>query len=229
VFVVDYGNDRIQLFDALGTFVATWGSTGSGPGQFDLPISAAVAPNGDLYVSDEVNQRIQRFRRTEPETTIDGPTGTIADPTPDIEFASSVPGSTFECRVLGMWPGWQPCTSPWSTPPLEDGLNIVRVRATDPHGLTDPTPAEVDFRVDTTAPATTIKRVRVKGRKATATFSASERDSTFECKLDRAKWTQCSSPYKTGKLKRGKHTLRVRATDSVGNRGTPAAKRFRVK
>jgi hypothetical protein len=35
VYLADTFNDRIQKFDASGTFLATWGSSGSGNGQFN--------------------------------------------------------------------------------------------------------------------------------------------------------------------------------------------------
>src|SRR5262249_50702417 len=37
VYVADTGNHRIQKFDASGTFLTTWGSSGSGNGQFSFP------------------------------------------------------------------------------------------------------------------------------------------------------------------------------------------------
>ena len=32
VYVADQGNNRIQKFDSIGKFIATWGSSGSGNG-----------------------------------------------------------------------------------------------------------------------------------------------------------------------------------------------------
>ncbi len=42
-------------------FVRTWGSFGAANGQFDDPKGIAVAPNGDVYVADDRNDRIQFF------------------------------------------------------------------------------------------------------------------------------------------------------------------------
>jgi hypothetical protein len=39
----------------------TWGSPGTGNGQFSEPSDAAVAPNGDVYIADRGNHRIQYF------------------------------------------------------------------------------------------------------------------------------------------------------------------------
>ncbi|MGA1842481.1 MAG: 6-bladed beta-propeller [bacterium] len=62
VYVSDYGNHRIQVFDSNGTFINTWGSKGDADGQFYFPFSIAVDnTNGDIYVADGGNHRIQVF------------------------------------------------------------------------------------------------------------------------------------------------------------------------
>ncbi len=43
------------------TATAAYGSAGSGPGQFDQPKGIAVAPNGNLYVADSQNDRIEEL------------------------------------------------------------------------------------------------------------------------------------------------------------------------
>lgn len=85
---------------------------------------------------------------------------------------------------------------------------------------------------DTTAPETTINKAKIitdKG-KAKFTFSSTEAGSTFECKLDKAKYSACRSPKGYKKLDAGKHKFRVRAMDAVGNADqTPAKEKFKVK
>ena len=61
VYVTDYGNDRIQKFDANGIFVAKWGSYGTTNGQFSGPTGVAAGAGGSIYVADVNNSRIQRF------------------------------------------------------------------------------------------------------------------------------------------------------------------------
>jgi hypothetical protein len=46
---------------APGTFLLKWGSRGSGDGQFDGPKAIAVDVNGNVYVADAENHRIQKF------------------------------------------------------------------------------------------------------------------------------------------------------------------------
>lgn len=66
-------------------------------------------------------------------------------------------------------------------------------------------------------------------RKATFRFSASEGQSSFQCRLDRKRWQRCHSP-RTVRVRPGKHLFRVRAIDRFGNADpTPARFGWRVK
>ncbi len=83
---------------------------------------------------------------TPPNTTItSGPSGETNNPTPVFTFTSSEPGSSFKCRV-DLSP-YATCTSPKTTMRLADGSHAFRVRATDPAGNVDPTPASRSFAV----------------------------------------------------------------------------------
>ena len=72
LFVLDAGNDRIQVFDPDRKFVTEWGQRGDGPGEFtfgsavrtepeDFSGSVVVDGEGFIYVADVLNQRIQKF------------------------------------------------------------------------------------------------------------------------------------------------------------------------
>ena len=56
-----YGNSRVVEFDRKGQFLATWGTNGSGPGQFKVPHGVAVDASRRIYVADRDNARIQVF------------------------------------------------------------------------------------------------------------------------------------------------------------------------
>jgi len=56
-----YGNSRVHRFAADGTLITSWGSPGSGPGEFNLPHGIAVDRSGRVYVADRENSRIQIF------------------------------------------------------------------------------------------------------------------------------------------------------------------------
>ncbi len=51
----------VLKFDRDGDFIKSWGSTGKGPGQFDLPHSLVFDRAGLLYIADRNNARIQVF------------------------------------------------------------------------------------------------------------------------------------------------------------------------
>jgi len=53
--------NRVQVFTAEGKYLRSWGSTGSEPGQFNLPIGITVAPDQSVWVADTYNSRLQRF------------------------------------------------------------------------------------------------------------------------------------------------------------------------
>ncbi|MFQ5764357.1 MAG: NHL repeat-containing protein [Rhodospirillales bacterium] len=62
LYVPEYFNDRIQVFGLDGTPRRIIGGAGEGPGRFRAPGGVAVAPDGDLFVVDFYNQRVQRLR-----------------------------------------------------------------------------------------------------------------------------------------------------------------------
>ena len=59
VFVADWRNHRVAVFSQDGKFICTIGSKGTGPRQFTCPTSVAISPDGELYVSDCHNGRVQ--------------------------------------------------------------------------------------------------------------------------------------------------------------------------
>src|SRR5215203_3642076 len=79
---------------------------------------------------------------------------------------------------------------------------------------------------DTTPPDTVINSGpsgTIKTTDTRFTFSSTEANSKFECSLDGADFSACSSPKQYTGLANGSHTFKVRATDAAGNTDqTPA-------
>ena len=62
IFVSDgYNNKRVVKFDRNGNFLKAFGSRGHGPGQFEDVHTIQVDHQGNVYVGDRSNKRIQVF------------------------------------------------------------------------------------------------------------------------------------------------------------------------
>jgi NHL repeat-containing protein len=55
------GNARVAKFDKDGHFIKSWGARGSEPGQFNSLHGIALDAQGNVYVADAGNKRIQIF------------------------------------------------------------------------------------------------------------------------------------------------------------------------
>lgn len=62
LYVADTNNNRIDEFNpSTGAFLGSWGSKGSGNGQFINPQGIVVDHSGNIYVNDYGNDRIEVF------------------------------------------------------------------------------------------------------------------------------------------------------------------------
>ena len=61
ILVVENGGNRVSIFSSKGEQIRSFGSRGSGNGQFISPRGIAVDDNGDILVADAENYRIQKF------------------------------------------------------------------------------------------------------------------------------------------------------------------------
>jgi hypothetical protein len=171
-------------------------------------------------------KRTVTIDNTAPQTSIaSGPANPTNATSATFSFTASEVGSSFECRLDGG--AWTACVSPRSYAGLGEGAHGFEVRATDPVGNTDATPATRAWVVDLTAPETAIGSAPASPTNATSatfSFTSTESGSTFECRLDGGAWAGCASPRSYSALADGSHGFEVRATDPAGNvDGSPAA------
>jgi DNA-binding beta-propeller fold protein YncE len=62
VFIADgYCNARVLVYDRSGRRIRQWGRKGAGPGEFDVAHGIAMSPEGNVYVADRENGRVQWF------------------------------------------------------------------------------------------------------------------------------------------------------------------------
>jgi DNA-binding beta-propeller fold protein YncE len=69
-FLLNMGNNRIQVFTSDGTYLSQFGSSGNGNGQFSSPWRLAFDNNGNLYVVEMGNNRVQKFNPTYTAPTV---------------------------------------------------------------------------------------------------------------------------------------------------------------
>ncbi len=63
VYVTDTLNARVEIFDAEGQFISTFGKRGDGAGEFERPKGIAVDGDGHIWVVDSAQDRIKVFNR----------------------------------------------------------------------------------------------------------------------------------------------------------------------
>jgi RHS repeat-associated protein len=102
-----------------------------------------------------------------PETTITGaPPAQSSSAEAAFSFTASTPGSGFECQLDGA--AVASCASPTSYIGLTSGPHAFAVRAVDPQGQADPTPATYSWTVTLTPPPTLTSFTPTSGQVGTS-------------------------------------------------------------
>jgi hypothetical protein len=90
IYICDYGNRRVQVYDKTGVFLRTLGRVGQGPGEYAFPSGVFIDESGNALISDArsivVFDREGRFQkkivlRTFLNGMVVGPGGTIVGTT----------------------------------------------------------------------------------------------------------------------------------------------------
>jgi len=164
VYASGYNDDAVVTFArdaATGAlaFVEQDVNGVAGVAGLDGPKSVAVSGDGaHVYVSGRNANAVVAFAREPfvapppiagdtdpPETTITkGPKKKSKKKKAKFEFASDEPGSTFQCKLDKG--GFEPC-DPAETFKVKRKKHQLQVRAVDPAGNVDPTPAERSWKV----------------------------------------------------------------------------------
>jgi len=140
-------------------------------------------------------------------------------------FSSPDGSAIFECSLDGVT--FASCTSAKSYTGLANGSHTFRVRAKDPAGNVDSTPASFTWVIDTIPPDTQLGTHPANPTNltnASFTFSSPDGTASFECSLDGIAFATCTSAKSYTSLPTGSHTFQVRAKDPAGNvDSTPAS------
>ena len=62
IYISDgYGNSRMHKYSPDGRLLKSWGESGTGPGEFNIPHNVCCDSDGWVYVADRENHRVQVF------------------------------------------------------------------------------------------------------------------------------------------------------------------------
>ena len=187
-------------------------------GTYSFSVRAIdAAGNGD----DTPAERTWTIDTVAPTTTLtDTPPAADNSVMAQFTFRSNEQGVVFECSLDNA--GYVTCVSGASFGPVGDGPHSFAVRVRDRAGNVDASPAIYAWAVDTSTPDTQlVSSPSDATASTTATFTFFSPDAgggaTFQCALDGAGFTACTSPQTYIGLGEGVHRFAVRVRDAVGN------------
>lgn len=62
LWITESARNEVAEYSATGTYLHSYGSSGTGPGELELPEGISVGPNGNIYVADDAGGgRVQEF------------------------------------------------------------------------------------------------------------------------------------------------------------------------
>jgi Sigma-70, region 4/CARDB len=235
--------DRVGYWDGRGSRRGMLRSRGRAGAAAVVGVAALLVGGGlgaATLLAESTEEAARSPVTTEGPPTTGGataPAGTESAPTtttPKPKPTPSPPAATTEPDEPT--PPTTPVNAPTTAPEHEAAApqttNVEPPKRARPK-TTPPAPPENQTQppADTTAPRVSLTGGRTGSTAETTaifSFTANERGISFACRADDGAWQPCSSPRGVDGLAAGVHTFEVRATDTAGNVGQPAARRWTV-
>jgi arylsulfatase A-like enzyme len=245
---LDYGVSMMPSFAGVVTEDDKYVEYSTGEKElYDLTLDPYELVNhaGDpnyAHLQDELAGDLAALRAPpSPDTTIvSGPSGALDARVAQFVYFSQSQLATYECRldVNGVVGQWTPCDGGSVIEgPLGDGSYTFGVRATDPTGATDGTPATRSFTITAAGPDASVTSgppARGRSRDVSFAFSSITPGVTFQCSMTEygapPAWTPCdptTGATYTG-LADGQYLFQMEATGSGGTTDPPAQWPFAV-
>jgi hypothetical protein len=225
---------RVNPLTGARTTVSENSNPPGGPSFFD-PIQLALAPNGDLLVTDSgafgggggvirVNP-LTGVRTTMSENASPPGGPSFSDP---IGIALAANGHILVSGFTALNPGG----GVTRVNPSTGVRTTVSENSSPPGGPSFAFPSGIVVEPDTVAPQTVITEGpsgETREHAPSFSFASSEPGSRFRCSVDGLPPRPCSSPFTVTRLGPGSHRFAVAATDPAGNTDpSPARRDFRV-
>jgi subtilisin family serine protease len=136
-------------------------------------LEGRVAMNGRLNLARSLSGALGADIRRPQTTIVGGPGATLKSNLPaTFSFTSDEPSSTFRCSLNDA--AFSSCSSPKPLANLAIGQHSFRVKAIDPSGNEDATPASYSFTVEQPPPAVNCAKLRKKLKRAKSQAATAE-------------------------------------------------------
>src|SRR5664280_904134 len=158
---------------------------------------------------------------TSPDISLDStPSAVTNSTTADFTF-SSIAGIAFQCSLDSAV--YSACTSPLQYTGLPEGARTFSVESIDSANNVS-SPATFTWTIDTTPPSISLDSTpNALTNSTTADFTFSSiAGIAFQCSLDSAVYSACTSPLQYTGLPEGARTFSVESIDSANNVSSPA-------
>ena len=162
LYIVDFGNERIQEFSASGQFLTSFGSLGSGEGQLKGPRGIAINPAGDAYIADTGNNRVEIW----------APSNQAAHDAQTIYYGAAANTTYPECGEHAQWANLPCQTQPAAQP--QSGLPELPITTTTYNLWDEPETTKEAFGAKTRTTTNTYDEAgRIKTTATTSTTGVS--------------------------------------------------------